>query len=888
MFINIDYNKRPQKAKLELARPNMRIIDNLSEKFRDSVGLKLGDINELSFSIPHFIDGEYNKHVDTVKEKMLIKLSLGSYKEWYIIDSIEEDGDDADIFNVKAFSLGYELKGKRIKSLNEESLNLRELLLILTENTVWSIGEIDPMFEAMYRSFDINDSNVLDAIIQACETFGALIQWNTTNRTVSFINIKDNGRFRGMTVDYGRFLRSIKRTRTTDEMVTRMYVYGAEDISIQSVNPTGQNYIEDFSYFMYPFERDPITKETITSSKYFMTDELCHAILDHQETVSVNAPQIKTYQDEKADKDFQLITEESTLEQLKLELDNILALLDIAQSTEDNVVIEQRKNERDAKQSEIQSQQIVVDNLISEISNLNTQIENLQNQISKENNFTPELLRELNLYIIESEWRDDKYNNASDLYNDGLKKFEELRQPKVVIDVTIDNLLNIIEEQYYWDKLVLGDLIKVKYPQMKIEYMAKIIEINYDLENGEASIKIANTTDLLNDTEKLVQLLYSNSNATSLIENNKYKWNKIYAVEKEVNAIITQEWDANKNKIIAGVNNTIEVGNRGIIIKNPDFPNEVVIMQSGIIALSKDGGETWKTAIKPDGIVAERLIGQIIAGQELIITNSAGTFTMDNNGAIFDVGYFQINSSSGDNLVDRWQNSSDFVDNFVDDNIITPYEKKKLNDEWNKFKSKYDSNVIRLNGFYEDQGNSIPEVTQYHQYYQDLYSYLFIDNQTDGYALLDPNNNTKATRIDRVIFESKFNNYRNQELKVEELLMLRAKTLAENAQAVADEAMGDIAELEDDIVWKIELYSSKGFTFKNGIIDTVITATIYRGKDDVTATVPLSGFIWKKFDKNGVLDQQWTDAHVGVGNVISITSQDVKERAIFSCDVDIV
>jgi len=313
-------------------------------------------------------------------------------------------------------------------------------------------------------------------------------------------------------------------------------------------------------------------------------------------------------------------------------------------------------------------------------------------------------------------------------------------------------------------------------------------------------------------------------------------------------------------------------------------------MQAGIIALSKDGGETWKTAMKPDGIVAERLIGQIIAGQELIITNSAGSFTFDANGVEIDAQSFVIRSSSGGqtvNLRDVWNGTSDFVDAFVDDNIITAYEKKMLKQEWDKIKALYDSIVIRLNGYYDNQGSDIPDVIELHNKYEDLYNYLLVENQTDGFPLLSESNMSNSTRVDRVVFDTRFKDYDNYKVKVEELLTLRAKTLADEAKTIADEAKDNIAELEDDIVWKIELTSSKGFTFKNGIIDTVISAKVYRGKDDVTSTIASSGFIWKKYDKNGVLDTAWTNAHIGVGNSISVTSADVKERAIFSCDVDI-
>ena len=69
---------------------------------------------------------------------------------------------------------------------------------------------------------------------------------------------------------------------------------------------------------------------------------------------------------------------------------------------------------------------------------------------------------------------------------------------------------------------------------MKLEYMAKIIEIEYNFENDEINLVIANTKDLLSDTEKLVQLLYSNASASSIIQSNKHKLNKISEIESEV------------------------------------------------------------------------------------------------------------------------------------------------------------------------------------------------------------------------------------------------------------------------------------------------------------------------------------------------------------------
>mgnify|MGYP003513670421 CR=1 FL=1 len=909
MFIDVNYRKRPKKAKLYLAKPNKVVTSPISEKFGDSLALKLGNISELTFSIPHFIYDDdtgqrvKNEHIETIKEKMLIKSVIDTDVEWFIVDSITESSDDSDVFNVTAFSLGYELKRKRISDFESESITPRELLEAILDidptdlfphKHKWTIGTIDSIFENVYRSFESgSDSNALDCIMQWAETFGGLLVWDTINRKVSLKDMKNNGKFRGMTVNYGQFLNSVTRTRTTDEMVTRLFVYGSEELGISSVNPTGQAYLEDFSYFMFPFKRD--ANRNVIQSSHFMSDELCHAILDHEALVLENAPEISSLSGQLSTKIVEQVTEESKLTTLNDELENILELLDVAKavlakieppadSTAEKAVVTQREAERDAKNVEIQNQTIVVNGIEANIVSLNNQLSILQGNISNQANFTQELLDELDLYVITETWRDDRYINADELYADAVTRFKELREPKVVIEISMDSLMNVIEEQYYWDKLVLGDLIKVKYPQMDIEYMARIIEINIDFENGEASLVIANNKDLLSETEKLVQLLYSNSSASTLVQNNKYKWNKVNAVEQKISNLLTSEWDANKNKIIAGVNNTVEVGSRGIIVKNPDFPTEMVIIQAGIIALSKDNGETWKTAIKPDGIVAERLIGQIIAGTELMITNSAGSFTLDNNGAIFDVNSFKIRSgTNGNNLVDRWEEKADFIDEYIDDNLITAFEKKMLMIKWEEMAKRYASNSDKLALYYPDGGTSLQFVNDYHDSYDDLYNYLFVQLHGDS-AMLAQDNLAFTTRVVSADFDSKFRVYDTNLVELEDQLLLKSKEITDSE---LQEIKDNIDEVMNDVVYKIELQSTLGDVFRNGDIDSVIVAKVYRGKDDITSTIPSSGFIWRKKNKDGVLDVAWNNAHINVGKQITIDRNDVLQKSTFECDIDI-
>lgn len=614
MFIDIDYNKRPRSINLYLSKPNKFIVSHIHEKYNVNLTEKLGNISELNFTIPYYIEsnGEMikNKHIDLIEEKMLIKATLDGKVEWFIIDSIDENGeDDVSSFSVVAFSLGFELSHKRIGTIQEDSISCRDLLNIILKDTAWRVRNIDTDIEALFRAIEVSDTNSLESSLETIESFDAIINWDTEARMIDVKKKKAITQFKGLTLNYGKLLQSINRSRTTDEMTTRLYVYGNEELGIEQVNPTGMPYIEDFSYFMHPFKRDE--NKNVLSSSRFMTDELCHSILNQKEALEMNSATIKTLYSNQLTLTAERIQMQVDLAQLRLELTNIMNLVDLANSTGNEELRDEKIEEAEDKEVEISNKETELENKTTQLEGVISQIETIQSEIREASGFTPDLLDELAFYVIEKEWRDDRYLNAQELYDDGMSKFIEIREPKTIITVEVENFLEIIEEQYNWGKLILGDRIRVKYPEMGIEFMAKIVQIDYDFEDGQINITIANTEKLQSEMDRLRDILHSSQSASSLLQNNKYKWDKIGKMETEIEQLMGTQFDANKIKIVAGINNKIEIGNRGIIIKNPDNLNEYLVAQNGILAITNDGGLTWKHAITANGIVGEQIYGNL-------------------------------------------------------------------------------------------------------------------------------------------------------------------------------------------------------------------------------------------------------------------------------------
>lgn len=88
--------------------------------------------------------------------------------------------------------------------------------------------------------------------------------------------------------------------------------------------------------------------------------------------------------------------------------------------------------------------------------------------------------------------------------------------------------------------------------------------------------------------------------------------------------------------------------------------------------------------------------------------------------------------------------------------------------------------------------------------------------------------------------------------------------------------------------YRVEIISSNGSVFKNGVINTVLSAIVYKNEENITDLLNASSFKWTKTNADGSLDTAWNIEHAGGAKTVTITSEDIRTRSSFKCDIDIV
>ena len=112
-------------------------------------------------------------------------------------------------------------------------------------------------------------------------------------------------------------------------------------------------------------------------------------------------------------------------------------------------------------------------------------------------------------------------------------------------------------------------------------------------------------------------------------------------------------------------------------------------------------------------------------------------------------------------------------------------------------------------------------------------------------------------------------------------VVLRAYATTETVE----ETNSRIDEINEQKMYRLIISSSNGNIFKNGNIQTTLTATVFSWDENITDTLDPNQFIWTRVSDDAKADAEWNAAHYGGAKSIEITSNDVDVRATFFCDL---
>jgi len=651
--LDIDYSKKIPTPEYYICRNNIErtVISKINDIDNDVLQINFGGIHELNFDVPLEIESQHemikNPNLSYLLYKFLIKVNLGSYEDYFIIEKPNKEmTDKEDLKHINCFSLAYELKDKNVDGYNVTSKSIEQIFTgFIDENNVtwpsllyqtdWTLGYVDSDASILFRSLEMTGITLLDAILEIATTFSCIVDFDSVNKTINFYNPDNKGIYRGINFSYGNYLQSLSYEPDYENACSILRVYGKDGLSINEYNVTGTNFLRSFIMYTIPFARD--NEGNVILHSHYFDDSLCIALEDYQEILNTQEGNFAEYLESK-----------QTLQETLTSLTNELTVLnEQLLIIEDTISIEQT-NQRDtddlfsqkyAKEIEIENKQEEIDDINSQITVINNNIIALRDIISMESNFTSEQIIMLNKYSVVKTINNEYIDSAKDLYDWGKSEFVKMLTPELNVDISVVNLLSLIESQHQWDVFLpsnAGDIIKVYHEKLDININSKIIQMIYSFKDHDCELKISNVSNIKDDKQKFIEMINKSITTSNVVNMDKYKWNNIENVQSDVQNILNNAWDASLRTIVGSANNSVEFGRQGIVIRNSDDTDKALKIINGAIGITNNNFNTLDLAIDSTGIYAQKLVGQILLTSLMTITNESGNFYVDNTGATIE------------------------------------------------------------------------------------------------------------------------------------------------------------------------------------------------------------------------------------------------------------
>ena len=451
----------------------------------DSIKRGINSASELTFSV-HKYYGEENLRnplYDELKTERFIELDDD---ECYVIKNISEVNER--LKSVTAYSREKKLF-KNMAEFEDITLTLKNpytdiegcfsLDELLYDATGWRVGYVSD--KVLYRSNETVIDNITgetevtltneeklryqesvstnwyDYInTDIAEQFECYPVFDSYNKVVNLYSDDELGEDPQLMLSYDNYLKEIELSDDTEDIVTKLVLSGNDDLTISEVNPSGETFVEDFSYFIESRE---------------MSDALISALELYYVMVKKRAIEWNRLRGEKAEKQSQLTAKKNEL----LIIYSTIKSLEFTMKQSNDEAFNAKTQERLV---ELNDKRVLLEKEANELDEniklLDASIENINKLCKKkyatnDNGiliFTESLLNELKEFIYQDTYSNDAITDGLTLMRIGKGKVSQNCYPTKTWTISsvnfIERLIDNGFRQHWNGKLGLGDMIVLK------------------------------------------------------------------------------------------------------------------------------------------------------------------------------------------------------------------------------------------------------------------------------------------------------------------------------------------------------------------------------------------------------------------------------------------
>lgn len=682
MIFTFDYSGRYEYPVMEIANPDFEQLYILEQTKGLVITPRFNAVSELEFTVYQKYNNIILPYYDVVCKNRLIHVEGFG---WWIIDTTTEINDGGVPYkNVHCYSYEYTINYKGINLLNgtykfydlisPKDTLMYKLMAVLPN---WTLGNVDSDLLNLYRTFDVPDATLYGFLMdEVSTTYEVIFEFDTENLVINAYSPKNVVKNTDIVCTFDNMNKEISVEELTTDIYTVLRVNGAENLSINVVNPLGDNKLYNFDYY--------------NNESWIKDQNLREKIKRWQiEVENQREPYSKILQT--------LNSQNRDLLRLKAELVDLNSELNALEIVRKNLTDQPQEFKK--KTDEVDAKNVEISNKEKEISTKEKQIETTKSQLKSINDlvrfdsyFTEQERLILDPYIIESVYTDENFivtdqmklnpdsnGETTILTTTGLKKIKDLTDSDIIIDEqyianqlleqgrsVLDKIsqpsftfelssVNFLFMQIFMpfiQQIQLGCLINVEIKEDDWVYPI-LLEMVLDYDNPTSFSMTFGNRFRLNTGEWTFADLH---NETSKVSSQVGSTLGVIA-EPVLNGTVNELSEYMNNSLIAAnqliqstTDNEVTMGGFGLRLRKKDssfstgYDPHQTWLNNNLICMTDNNWQSVKLAIgfiqhpeKPSesyyGVNAEVIAGNLLAGNQLIISDKNSTFIVDSNGA---------------------------------------------------------------------------------------------------------------------------------------------------------------------------------------------------------------------------------------------------------------